>query len=108
MTKSSKQFDSQLDQLEHYRKFPAMKPYIGHNYGTNGKAKIMLVAESHYLPEYSTISNDPEKWYNSKQSDLNEEETGWIHTRGVVQCDWQSRGHMIFRELDLRMSDYFD
>jgi hypothetical protein len=39
---------------------------------------------------------------------LNKEEIAWIHTRNLVSCDWKPDDHMIFRELNLRLSEIFD
>ncbi|AYN67492.1 hypothetical protein D1013_09015 [Euzebyella marina] len=108
MNKSTEFFDTKLDKIEHYQKFPSMRPFIGENYGKYNSRKIMLVAESHYLPPKSTISQNPENWYNSKQTDLSKEEIAWINTRGILSGDWKPNGHMIFRELNTRMSDFMD
>lgn len=108
MNKSSIMFDIELDKVEHYQKFPMMRPFVGKNYGEENKRKIMLVAESHYLPPTSTISKDPDLWYRSSQSDLTNDEKAWINTREILQGDYKPAGHMIFRELDLRMSKFMD
>ena len=108
MNKSSKKFDSEINNIEHYRKYPAMKPFVGKNYGKGTNRKIMLVAESHYLPPTSVISNSSEIWYNSNQEDLSNEEVRWINTRGILQGNWKPAGHMIFRELNSRMSEFMD
>lgn len=108
MSSFSKQFDEQFSQVDHYKRYSAMRPYVGCKYGESGGKKIMLIAESHYLPPTSTINKSAEVWYNSTQSDLTKEEIDWIHTRNLVNCDWKSAGHMIFRELNLRLSEYFD
>lgn len=108
MNKSSEIFDKELDKIEHYKKFPAMRPYIGKNYGNSNNLKIMLIAESHYLPQTSTINKDINKWYNSTQNKLTPEEVSWINTREIVQGEWKNDGHMIFRELNKRMSRFMD
>tara|TARA_B100000809_G_C14969014_1_gene470180 strand:+ start:67 stop:756 length:690 start_codon:yes stop_codon:yes gene_type:complete len=108
MDKSSEIFDKQLNEIDHYRKFPAMLPFVGKNYGINNSRKIMLIAESHYLPPKSTISRKTESWYNSEQSDLTSEEITWINTRNILKGDWKADGHMIFRELNIRMSEFMN
>ncbi|WKX76699.1 hypothetical protein [Zobellia laminariae] len=108
MNKSTEIFDNKLNEIEHYRKFPSMRPFVGENYGKNNSRKILLIAESHYLPPKSTISRSPENWYNSKQSDLNKEEVAWINTRNILKGDWKPAGHMIFRELNTRMSEFMN
>jgi hypothetical protein len=85
-----------------------LRPFVGKNYGINNSRKIMLIAESHYLPPKSTISRDPENWYNSEQSDLTSEEIAWINTRNILKGNWKPKGHMIFRELNNRMSEFMN
>lgn len=108
MNKSTEFFDEKLDLIEHYQKFPVMKPFVGKNYGQGNSRKIMFVAESHYLPPNSTISRNPEKWYESNQKDLTNEEIEWINTRKILGGNWKPAGHMIFRELDKRLSKHLD
>lgn len=108
MNQSTEIFDSKLRELKHYQKFPAMLPFVGKNYGKKNSPKIMLIAESHYLPPKSTISKNPENWYNSTQADLSNEEIAWINTRNILQGDWKLAGHMIFRELNSRMSEFMN
>ena len=101
-------FEEQISEIEHYKKFPAMKPFVGDNYGNSTNKKILLIAESHYLPPYSAKSMVAEDWYNGSQSMLNDEEISWINTRDILNSDWVPNGHMIFRELELRMSNYIE
>jgi len=108
MNNSTDIFDNEFDTIEHYQKFPSMRPYVGKNYGKNNSRKILLIAESHYLPPKSTISRNPEKWYESSQSDLTKEEIAWINTRNILKGNWKPAGHMIFKELNTRMSEFMD
>jgi len=108
MNESTNFYDDKLTQIEHYQKFPSMLPYIGKNYGINNSRKILLIGESHYLPPKSTISRDSENWYNSKQSDLTTEEIAWINTRNILKGEWKPKGHMIFRELNARMTEFMN
>ena len=108
MNKSAEIFDNELDLIEHYQKFPVMKPFVGKNYGQNNSPKIMLIAESHYLPPTSTINQNPEIWYNSTQKNLTDKEVEWINTRKILSGNWKPAGHMIFRELDIRLSESMD
>lgn len=85
-----------------------MKPFVGKNYVSKGIKRIMLIGESHYLPEDSTASINPEKWYHSNQSSLNEKEFKWINTRRILSSEWTAPGHMIFRKLEKRMSEFYD
>ena len=108
MNKSTEIFDNELDLIEHYQMFPVMKPFIGENYGQNNSPKIMLIAESHYLPPTSTINQNPEIWYNSTQKNLTDIEVEWINTRKILSGNLRPAGHMIFRELNKRLSESMD
>jgi hypothetical protein len=99
-------FKDQLSKITHYSNYPAMMPYVGSNYGANGKPKLLLVAESHYLPEGTTVSDDADHWYNSNQDMLNDEELGNINTKDILSMDvWNNRGHRIFTELNLCLDE---
>ncbi|TAF77500.1 MAG: hypothetical protein EAZ53_02555 [Bacteroidetes bacterium] len=101
-------FEEQISEIEHYKKFPAMKPFVGDNYGNSTGKKILLVAESHYLPPLSIKSMVVADWYNGSQSMLDDEEISWINTRDILNSDWAPDGHMIYRELELRMSNHIE
>jgi len=107
----TEKFDQDLDKIEHFQRFPAMKPYIGHNYGKDGQLKILLIGESYYLPKDSTINKDfdnPDKWYNSKQSDLYKKEEDCINCRQLLDRGWKDpghKGHKIYRALDEALFD---
>ena len=108
MNTSTEFYDDQLCSIEHYQKFPVMRPFIGMNYGKYISTKILLIAESHYLPPTSTINKTAEVWYNSSQKDLTIEETEWINTRKILSGTWQPAGHMIFKELNNQISKFID
>lgn len=46
MITHTKEFDKDLETIDHYLRFPAMRPYIGQSYGKNGDSKILLVGET--------------------------------------------------------------
>lgn len=106
MNQSIKDYDKQLLRIDHFSKFPCMLPFVGKNY-EKGK-RIMMIAESHYLPPYSTISKDSDVWYNSTEKDLNNDELAWVNTREILSGDLKPRGHMIYKEINSRMSEIID
>jgi hypothetical protein len=106
MSTFTTEFDLELGKILHFKNYPAMFPYIGINYGKGNNPKILLIAESHYLPEGSSVSCDEKKWYSEKMN-LKNEEKEWIHTRGVLESDWRSRGHVIFKKLERCLQGYF-
>lgn len=96
-------YDEQLDKIEIYQRYPLLKPFVGSDYGRNGP-RIILIAESHYLPASSTVHNDSESWYVGLESDLNpEKEQPWMRTRRILSKPyhgWKKRGHAIYRHLE--------
>ena len=105
-------FDPQLDQVPIYNQFPSLKPSVGVNYGTRGP-KILIVAESHYLPKESKVHLDASAWYNLDRSALSvvgkkqEVEEHWMNTRGILKKKlkkWK-QGHAIYRNLENALHD---
>lgn len=102
------EFDEDLNKITHYQQFPIMKPFIGRKYGKSTLPKILLIAESHYLPENSKVSIDCNKWYEMTENDLNDEERDYINTRAVASSNWSNPGHMIFREIESNLRTIFE
>jgi uncharacterized UPF0160 family protein len=97
---SSSNFDKDLNQIEHYIKFPSMIPYVGENYGNLKNKRILLIAESHYFPQNSTIHYEAKNWYDSSANDLTDEEIYHINTKKVLETDWVTVSDVIFREIN--------
>lgn len=100
MNESSNVYDEKLMKAEIFKKIPAFLPYVGPNYKADDHSKLLLIAKNFYLPEISDIHLDSDKWYNCTQKDLTKEEITWINCRDLLQCDWVSLGHKIYRELN--------
>lgn len=100
-----KKIEQELNDLEHYQKFPLMKPFIGENY-LNSKKKLLFIAESHFfdmdesLITEKYINSSPRKWYSSSIQDLHISKHNWINTRLVIETS----KHMVFRELEKVLS----
>ena len=75
-----KNFDVQLEKIEHYQKYSCYMPFIGNNYD---KTKFLIIAESHYLPPESQKSKNIDFWYKGVQ--LNEKEKAWLDTRNCFK-----------------------
>ncbi|MBL0200348.1 MAG: hypothetical protein IPP81_09260 [Chitinophagaceae bacterium] len=88
-------FNIEFDNIDHYKNFPIMKPFIGENY-FNAKKKILVIAESHFFDEKSNINSGPTKWYTSSLKDLHESKFDSINTQMIVE----SSSHPVFRELE--------
>jgi hypothetical protein len=93
-------FDEQLLHIDHFRAYPAMLPFVGPDYTAADHRKLLVVAESHYFPEKSTIHADATRWYAGDQAALEQDEIDYINTRGLLACSWASRGHAIYREIN--------
>ncbi|SEK66306.1 hypothetical protein [Ectothiorhodospira marina] len=95
-------FDGQLDKIEIYQRYPLLKPFVGSDYGHNGP-RILLIAESHYLPPESTVHRDPASWYEGHEDALTTEEQKWMRTRRILNKPlkgWKAKGHAIYRNIE--------
>ena len=77
-------FDTSLKAISHYQAYPAMLPFVGKEYVSEQHKKVLVIAESHYLPEESTAHHDAEAWYAGSQENLNDKEIAYINTREVI------------------------
>ena len=67
---------------EHLWRFPCMRPWIGSEYH---ESRILIVGESHYMPDGSTINLTPGTWYSATQETLTDCERAYIHTVNCVK-----------------------
>ena len=97
-------YDCRLREMDHYRRYPEMLPFVGNDYNDPSHGKLLLIAESHYLPEYSHAHNDAAGWYDGSSATLDKEERSWINTRAIVNSGknqkWSSRAKIIFRRIE--------
>jgi len=89
-----------LSGVEHYKKYPSMIPYIGKDYISDKHKKLLIIGESHYLPEKSFIHYGIETWYNGNESNLIQIELDWIHTAGCVLAN-----NSIFRTVEKALTE---
>jgi hypothetical protein len=83
-----------------YNYLPQMLPWVGDEYGKGNSKRILLVGESHYLPdiaeeEYRTAGG----WYYQDTDALDEESVSWTNTReatGLGPMKWTN--HRLYRE----------
>lgn len=90
--------------IGHYQKFPCMIPWIGENYTSSLHKRLLVVGESHYLPEDSKIHKNPEAWYLGSQNDLCNEEVKWISTEGIIKKNKPNnfskrKSHVIYKNI---------
>ena len=100
MNPSSTTFDSALREIQHFQSYPSMLPYVGEDYETGSHRKMLLVGESFYFPEESTVHLDAERWYSQTESALNCAEIEYFGCRGLVECPWKADGHKMYREIN--------
>ncbi len=87
-----------------------MRPYQGKNFGRDDTPALLLVGESHYLPEGATQHLSPDSWYTGDSSSLNTEEAKWINTAWVVEeainTEFRIKSHSIFKRSFEVINDY--
>jgi len=94
------QFDTMLQEIDHFRHYPAMLPFVGAAYLGPDHLPTLLIGESNYMPPASTVHLKADQWYAGTQSDLTSEEVMWLDCRGLLSCKWDSPGHNIYREIN--------
>jgi hypothetical protein len=97
---SSTLFDPLLSEIPHFAAIPAMLPYVGADYASTSHGKLLLIGESFYFPDESTIHRDAERWYELSEADLNGDEVEYICCRGLLECPWGAPGHAMYREIN--------
>jgi len=101
--------EEQIQQIHHFRKFPELKPWIGDQYDSTMHKKLLVVAESHFMPENSTIHHDAVAWYSSNTNILTPDEKDYLNTRMLIQDRsrdaFNSRAHTTFRNIHHALSE---
>jgi len=91
------------DEPGFYSYFPQMLPWIGCEYESSRFKRLLIIGESHYLPDDADEDLlDPDIWYNQDHKDyysVGEEIEQNTNTRTFVSLGhWSSRAHSIYRE----------
>ncbi len=106
-------YDAQLKAtLNHLVSYPQLRPFIGTGWPQQTN-RVLLVAESHYLPEDSNGKSNSKTWYDGDETSLTQQEKGWINTRGVISAADHytldkgnfAKGHTIFYQLKAAIFD---
>mgnify|MGYP007133524910 CR=1 FL=1 len=96
---------------KHYKKYPNLKPWVGERFGDNSARKLLVIGESHYLPNDSIAAKDSEKWYISNQENLSEIEKTWIDTSGIIRdnipMNFPNKSHWIYRNVAKEINKIF-
>lgn len=112
-----------MDIPTHFRRFPCMRPRIGCHYKSTDHKRLLVVGESHYLPEKSSVHRDPEGWYQLRESQLTQveviernkvkvvDEIDWISTERIITGSlsegFKKKSHGIYRNIAKEISDHW-
>lgn len=87
-----------------------MRPYVGKNFHDSGTPSLLLIGESHYLPDDATQHLTAEKWYASSSETLSPQERGWIDTAAIMEesraAGFSNRAHSIWRNSFTEINDH--
>ncbi|TVZ47465.1 hypothetical protein [Olleya sp. Hel_I_94] len=110
---NTKNYDNDLkSKLSHLRLHPAYLPHIGLSYN-EARAKVLIIAESHYLPKRHNNKFLVIDWYKNPKSFYESigNDKGWFNTREVVKTYQNSKtldkGHGIFRNLEIAYQEIY-
>lgn len=71
--------------MNFYIQYPMMHPYKGKNFHDACAPALLLIGESHYLPEGSSQHLSAETWYASDSYTLSPVEKQWISTAAIME-----------------------
>lgn len=98
---ASTDFDSQLDLIPHYCLYPEMRVWVGRNFASR-HIQLLVVGESHYMPDTCTVHHDPIAWYSGVEIPAGAHD--WLRTRGVIQngieTRWNTKSKTIYRNIE--------
>lgn len=84
-------------------RYPEMTPYVGDRYSEAQQhgCALLVIGESHYLPEKSVVHRDCASWYASDHTKLNQEEKVWISTKDLIfnqlPQNFSNKAHWIWK-----------
>ncbi|MHD0644876.1 hypothetical protein ACYPKM_04565 [Pseudomonas aeruginosa] len=100
-------FDADLSQIEHLAKYRNLMPWVGPGYRDAG-LKLLLLGESHYLPDGVTYHHDAASWYAGIQV-TDPDHIKWMNTRGIIangiSKKWKGKSKTIYRNLTAALLD---
>lgn len=102
------QYDSQmLNEFSHLRNHPQLLPFVGSKWEAS-KHKILLVAESHYLPKEYNNKFGPDEWYKVTSNSFKDYRLiGYTDTRANVEGVEESWGHSIHKNVVRSFNNVF-
>lgn len=92
---------NELSQIEHYKKYPNLIPWIGNAY-KQSKNKVLILGESHYLDKNSSYHHEPTKWYEGIDV-TDAKDLSWMRTATIIQNGinngWKEKSKLIYKNL---------
>lgn len=87
--------------MEFYERYPMMHPHVGRDWRVSIKPSLLLVGESHYLPDGATQQRELDTWYGGNHTTLNEKESDWLNTSQILASacreNFAVRAHWIWK-----------
>ena len=87
--------------MDFFTRYPMMTPHVGSNYHLRTKPSLLLVGESHYLPDGATQHLTPARWYGGNHETLTPAEAHWINTASVLASacaeNFRNKAHWIWK-----------
>jgi hypothetical protein len=91
------------EEIGEYKRYPQMMPWVGNKFDDGTHKKILLVGESHYLPDCAEEDfRTPDGWYYQADGELDPESVSWTDTRevaGIGPKVW-AKGHALYKEVN--------
>jgi hypothetical protein len=93
-----------------YEQYPTMRPYVGKHYSDTGTPSLLLIGESHYVPNDSEHDITPEAWYSGNSSTLSDDELRYISTAQGIEGSraegFSNKAHSIWRNSFLEINEF--
>lgn len=90
-------------EIGEYNRYPQMIPWVGCQYDNGNHKRVLLIGESHYLPDCADEEfRTPVGWYYQEGLDSDSESYSWTNTRKIVSIGptiW-TKGHSLYREVN--------
>lgn len=87
--------------MDFFTRYPMMIPHVGRHYHLRTRPSLLLVGESHYLPDGATQHLTPARWYGGNHTTLTPDEAHWLDTSGVLvnACaeNFRNKAHWIWK-----------
>lgn len=71
--------------MNFYKQYSMMYPYVGEHFHDANTPSLLLIGESHYLPQSSSQHLNAETWYAGSSVTLSPDEKEWIDTAAILE-----------------------